>query len=505
MLSQIHASLLPVKRRLRWQRVCSHAAAGAVVGSALCALLAGTRLLLEWPVSVVGFEAAIFSPIAIGAVFGALIRQSWKVAAHAVDRHYRLKDRTASALEFLNISCGPHHVLQIEDTLSHLQSVDAAAVVPVRVPRKLLWAFGCMVIAASTLFVPLQGKPLEAAVTKRPVSIIEAASEIRDQIEEMEGLAEETSVQPLKDLVVRLKRDLKKLEEPETQLRDSLKTMTQMQQKMQAMMDELDVAAVDSSLAEVAEAMGTAKAFKPASDALKQQALKKAASALENVNAEDMDRTESLPTSEKLAKAAAEAEEKGLEKLSESLEELAESVKAGDSAKTAAASEKLATQIKQHDLAKSMDQMLSSKSEQLAAAKTKIAANSNSEGSGASANATGQNLAKGKSDSRSDAASRKAGSKSAGNIDGEKTRLDGERHMARLTGQLTEAGDSEKETITGEDTDQRSQRLAQEAFTRYEKMSDAVLDGESIPLGHRETIKRYFELIRPAARNAISE
>ena len=28
-------------------------------------------------------------------------------------------------------------------------------------------------------------------------------------------------------------------------------------------------------------------------------------------------------------------------------------------------------------------------------------------------------------------------------------------------------------------------------------MSDAVLDSEPIPLGHRQTIRRYFELIRP--------
>ena len=29
-------------------------------------------------------------------------------------------------------------------------------------------------------------------------------------------------------------------------------------------------------------------------------------------------------------------------------------------------------------------------------------------------------------------------------------------------------------------------------------MSEAVLDSEPIPLGQRETIRRYFELIRPA-------
>jgi hypothetical protein len=32
---------------------------------------------------------------------------------------------------------------------------------------------------------------------------------------------------------------------------------------------------------------------------------------------------------------------------------------------------------------------------------------------------------------------------------------------------------------------------------RYEAMSEAVLNSESIPLGHRQTIRRYFESLRP--------
>jgi hypothetical protein len=34
-------------------------------------------------------------------------------------------------------------------------------------------------------------------------------------------------------------------------------------------------------------------------------------------------------------------------------------------------------------------------------------------------------------------------------------------------------------------------------YQKYRKLSEAVLDSEPIPLGHRQTIRRYFELIRP--------
>jgi hypothetical protein len=35
-------------------------------------------------------------------------------------------------------------------------------------------------------------------------------------------------------------------------------------------------------------------------------------------------------------------------------------------------------------------------------------------------------------------------------------------------------------------------------YAKYKKMSDAVLDSEPIPLGQRQMIRKYFELIRPS-------
>ena len=32
---------------------------------------------------------------------------------------------------------------------------------------------------------------------------------------------------------------------------------------------------------------------------------------------------------------------------------------------------------------------------------------------------------------------------------------------------------------------------------KYEALSESALESESIPLGHRQTIRKYFELIRP--------
>ena len=110
-------------------------------------------------------------------------------------------------------------------------------------------------------------------------------------------------------------------------------------------------------------------------------------------------------------------------------------------------------------------------------------------------------MAQGKSNQKSNSSSKKAGATSAGNIDGQKTRLDGQRQMATLTGELGAEGDSEFETETSPEAQEQATRRARDAFSKYQKMSEAVLESEPIPLGHRQTIRNYFELIRPSAED----
>jgi hypothetical protein len=76
----------------------------------------------------------------------------------------------------------------------------------------------------------------------------------------------------------------------------------------------------------------------------------------------------------------------------------------------------------------------------------------------------------------------------------------GEMSQARhekLTGQLGDEGDTETETIQSPESEQAAQRAYREKYLEYQKLSEAVLDSEPIPLGHRQTIRRYFQAIRP--------
>jgi hypothetical protein len=90
-------------------------------------------------------------------------------------------------------------------------------------------------------------------------------------------------------------------------------------------------------------------------------------------------------------------------------------------------------------------------------------------------------------------------------LTGRQTTLDSQRNLEQLTGQLSGEGESEFETTTSPEGREAARRRTRETFAQYQKRSEAVLESEPIPLGHRQTIRRYFELIRPSAEDALAE
>ena len=89
----------------------------------------------------------------------------------------------------------------------------------------------------------------------------------------------------------------------------------------------------------------------------------------------------------------------------------------------------------------------------------------------------------------------------SGNTDGEQTKLDSARQKEQLKGEMGE-GASEIETTHMPEGRQAAARAYREQYQKYRRMTEAALDSEPIPLGHRQTIRRYFELIRPEGDEA---
>src|SRR5262249_20035371 len=89
----------------------------------------------------------------------------------------------------------------------------------------------------------------------------------------------------------------------------------------------------------------------------------------------------------------------------------------------------------------------------------------------------------------------------SGNVDGDKTKLDSARKFDTIKGQNDE-GPSEVETTHSPEGRQAAARQYREQYLKYRRLSAAALHPEPIPLGSRQTIRRYFELIRPEGDEA---
>src|SRR5262249_37159939 len=85
----------------------------------------------------------------------------------------------------------------------------------------------------------------------------------------------------------------------------------------------------------------------------------------------------------------------------------------------------------------------------------------------------------------------------SGNEPGDKTAKLATKQQMQLKGKQGEEGDVDVETTHSPEARQDAQRDYREAFRKAQAINESVLDNEPIPLGHRQTIRKYFELIRP--------
>ena len=84
----------------------------------------------------------------------------------------------------------------------------------------------------------------------------------------------------------------------------------------------------------------------------------------------------------------------------------------------------------------------------------------------------------------------------------DKTKLDSRRREENLTGAQGD-GPSERETLASDEARQDAARSYRERYAEYRKQMEEVLDSEPLPLGHRETVRKYFESIRPSALDEL--
>lgn len=487
MRETILGKLRPVRQRQWLVAVMVAAIRGTISGGVVALGLAILRLVgwIETPVG--GWSVLLGVPLfaMVGTALWSWINADWLPAARAVDGHYELQDRTETALAFVRRH--PEQVpqgfeeLQLTDAVHHLQNVEPQHVVPFLLPKSWRWAAVTASLAVVLLCWPT-GRSLVNAGPSQPIDAIVAEARIVE--EDLKELIEELPEEHSPELDALLKEMLAKaqeMKEPDVDLREALAKLSEMQSALQAMAAEFNVAATDEELKAIGEALQSAAATQQAGQALQEGKYEKAAEELAKLDEPKLDRKESRAVSDKLKKASESADQKGMNKLSDAAKEAAEGLDKDNSSQCKSGLCKLGECAKKQGNCKKIGDMLKKQCDKLGECKSNCQGNCQGNGNKLSKNP-----------------SLKAGKGTNSEIQGERTSLDASRNEEKIQGLKGDQGDSDVETITTPEGEEQSKRGLKEVYQKYRKLSDAVLESEDIPLGHRQTIRRYFESIRPS-------
>lgn len=484
----VYDALRPVRRRLRWQLVARSTAIGLLAGGIAGLLLAGYRWGIDAGAAIrPGLAAAAIGlgPL-VGLVIGLMLPIGWRRAAAAVDTHYRLKDRSVTAIDFLRKATpSPIHTLQVGDAATHLEGVSAAEAAPWRWPRVLPASALAVALAAVGLLLPAP----RAVVAQPPVvneAIAAVADHVQDNLEELDNLARAEKDPELEELVKELKEISQEMAEPGVDTKEAMAKLSEMQQSILGLQSQFNLGLVDGQMQALGEAMASIEALESAGTALQEGKYDKAAEALEQpIDPAELPRREANALKEKLKKAAQSAGEAGLGGLSGAVTDVEEGIDDAPSGMFQKGTKELAKLSRKQGSRRKIKEILDLELKNLEECKGECQSDK---------------AVRVRMPGRRDTPTSSAGAEVSGNTEGAKTERDAGRQRENLTGNPGD-GPSEVETIHSPEGRQTAARGYRDAYDRARAKSEAVLDTEPIPLGHRQTIRRYFELIRPQSES----
>jgi len=385
----------------------------------------------------------------------------------------------------------PMQQLQMDDAAEHLTAVQPQVVLPIRLPKMFWFALG--VIAADLFAVALIQnnfyRSMDNTESVFQILPIENKTLREEIIAKTEELAlKHTGEQSLLNLSEQLETLMDRFDMTAMDVKESLMTLSEMEEAFQAALDALQLETMDNLLQELAKTLELAEKTVPISKALEKGDFSQAALDLKTLDTKTLNslsKPERNAMAEQMQVIADSAEKRNQKPMQEAAQKMSDALKNDDGELGKAAADALANEVEKHGIRQSIGRDLGNKQMMLGMMKTE----------------NGLGMSGGKGTDKSKTAGETWGTGTAGNPNaGQETNLQGQRQQQTLTGTLGEQGDSLTETLDSQEmTTARSQREYREQYQRYQKISEAVLDTEPIPLGQRQVIRRYFESIHPGS------
>jgi hypothetical protein len=487
----IRARVDAVRGRHQRQWMWQCASWGLVFGGLAGCLVGALRGLSGDAVPWIAIALAVLAGPGIGLVFAMLRPRPLREAAVAIDRGCGLKDRVATALRFIAESHAgsPIRELQIADAASHLARIDPAQVAPIRAPKPWYWGLGLN--AAAVVIGFLTAPPQQAVATVVTNDVVTAqALRMADELEELKQFSEEDRDPEIEKLLKELASKIEELKQPGVDPKEALAKLSEMEAALHEHQQQLADQNVESSLKEVGEALALSEPLASAGQALSQGNMEKAAEELAKLEMPELDRKTERAVTEKLDQQAKQNPGSGSQrKLREATGQVSQGLSQGDRSKFKDGMQGLAGEAKKQGQRKKLSDLLRKQCQCLSECK--------GECEGECKNNADSNKKGGK----------KWGLGRSGNEPGDPTAKLKTGEQMKLTGQESASGESDVETLSSPEQEQTAVRQYREQVKKYEQLAESALEAEPIPLGHRQTIRRYFELIRPqnAETDAVLE
>ena len=478
-MKQIRKSVREVhnRRQRQWSWQC--ASRGLVASSLIGCLTGIARLTSEGSFSVFWVLGIVAAGPIIGLLYSLIRPCRLQQAAVAIDQSCGLKDRVATAVDFLNQKAdSPIHQLQIADAKKRVESIKPEKVAPIAAPRS--WVVGLSFAALAIVIGIFSGPSNEVVAASVANSVVVSqASRIENSLEELKQFNKEDLDPEIEKLLKDLAEKIEELKQAEVDPKEALAKLSEMEAALHEQQDKMDQQDVEASLQEIGKAISLDESLKAAGTAMAESKLEEASEALKQLDLPKLDQKTEKAMKEKLAKAMQNASEGAQRQLKSAVSKMSEGMGSGDRSKFKEGAEGLASECKKQGRRKKLSDLLRKQCQCLGECKGECECE-----------------CKSKTDSKKKGGSG-WGMGSSGNEPGDKTGKLKTGPQMEIKGKESDSGDIDVETIKSNEQKQESVREYRKKAESYEQMTESVLSSEPIPLGHRQTIRRYFEMIRP--------
>lgn len=462
------------------------AATGGMWAAALAALvlLTWTNLPGTSPGAALLRLSGFIGLTAIGVAVG--LYRAWSTApdrvaaARRIDDYYAMRDRTLSACAFLQQPTrSPAESLQVHDTALHLRKVspaDCIRLAPVQKAALYRSAFVAL-SGAVAVGLPAWQRPAPTSPDPRQPAITAAAAVAGQVAAGTKPAATEAPINAAVEEITLASRD------EAVDKQTALEALSSLQQQLLERRDALAAEQHARQLKQIAAAFRNAEPLQAAAEAIDAEQWQDAAERLENADPEQLRQPERRAVAKQLG-----SEDEPNQALPDSpqqrtqaaQDQLRDGLQQQDAAQARQGLERLAQQAAaQQELAEQTAQ-LDAQLEQVARAKGQVRGDR-----------------PGDSEQQSDRSSDTWGKGTAGDpAGGEDDRLQVTRQREEMQIDPQEGSPPGRRERTIETADaQSSQRSLQMRTREFQQQSEQAIAPEDLPVGHRETIRRYFEAI----------